>query len=306
MGASETRLLTGKWRGRMISRCNLLKGTLIAGLLLCPLTAFPNPSDREEKALAQLDAELDGAVVYTRKGRIRKVVLGEWKPKDLGPGEYARWSADGKRIAVWDDEQIFVMNADGSNRKLILKGAVKEEDGSPIEFHTNNREVLYCKRDDGLWTVDIQTGKTRKMDLPGEYTGEPGISADGKRMVARWGNDLFAIDPIKKTHRKYGVGCSPAISPDGKRIMNNVGSHRQIAIRNWDGQGEFRVDTRTCRPDREWDDHHWSNHNDYVTGHGEDRGEESYVVKVSENRVTRVTWEGDTDAPDLYVARAKG
>ncbi len=40
-------------------------------------------------------------------------------------------------------------------------------------------------------------------------------------------------------------------------------------------------------------------------GQGEGRREESYVVKISENRATRVSWEGDMNCSDLYVARAK-
>jgi hypothetical protein len=196
------------------------------------------------------------------------------------------------------------MNADGRERKRLVTKAAKEEDGCPLDFHPNGREIIYYKRGSGLWTVDVADGMTRKLDLPATYTGEPCLSADGTRMAARNDNDLYAIDLVRKTHHKYAQGCSPNVSPDGRRLMNNTGGHRQIVIRNWDGSGEFRIDTRTMRPDREWDDHHWSNHNDYLMTNGEGSREEAYVIKISENRVTRVTWEGDARFPDLCVAKA--
>jgi Tol biopolymer transport system component len=281
-----------------------LLGTLCVGAVTAVALAVES-SDPAREALDQLAAEIEGAILYCGDDQVRKVVIGEWKPVDLGRGNYARWSPDGKKIAVWRRGRVWVMDADGSGRKQLVDDAAKEEDGSPIEFHTNGREIVYVKEDDGLWTVNIQNGATRKMDLPGEYTGEPCLSADGKRLAARRDNDLYAIDLVKKTHRQYARGCSPGVSPDGQRLMNNVGSHRQLAIRNWDGGGEFRIDTRTCRPDRQWDDHHWSNHTDYIMGQGEGRREEAYVLKISENRATRVSWEGGMNCSDLYVARAK-
>jgi Tol biopolymer transport system component len=292
-------------------RLHGITGLLAGALAVWAMTAGAAPeepsgvSPGEQEALRQLEAELDGAVLYSREGRVRKVVIGEWKPIDLGEGDYARWSPDGKKIAVWRRGVVFVMNADGSGRRQLVTGSDKQEDGSPIEFHTNGREIIYTKEGSGLWVVAVANGAARKLDLPDDYTGEPCISADGKRMAARNENDLYAIDLVTRTHRKFARGCSPGVSPDGRRLMNNVGSHRQIAIRDWDGANEIRIDSRTCRPDRQWDDHHWSNHNDYVAGHGEGASEEVYVMKVSANRATRVTWEGGADAPDLYVARAK-
>jgi Tol biopolymer transport system component len=280
---------------------------LAAGLGLCGIAAAAlalPPEGEERQALDQLAAEIQGAIVYCGDGQVKKVVIGEWKPIDLGTGSYARWSPDGKKIAVWHRGQIAVMNADGSGRKQLASDAVKEEDGSPIEFHTNGKEIIYVREDDGFWAVNIAGGATRKLELPGTYTGEPCISADGTRMAARRDNDLYAIDLVKKSHRQYARGCSPGVSPDGQRLMNNTGGHRQVVIRSWDGAEQSRVDTRTCRPDRQWDDHHWSNHNDYITGQGEGRAEEVYVVKVSENRATRVTWEGEMNCSDLYVARS--
>ncbi|MEX0887257.1 MAG: hypothetical protein WD009_12555 [Phycisphaeraceae bacterium] len=257
------------------------------------------PSTDEAAALQTLAAEIDGAIVYTRQGEVRRVTIGEWEPEGLGEGEYARWSPDGRRIAVYHDRRVFVMNADGSDRRELARG--DQADGSPIEFHTNNRQVIYWKRGDGFHIVDIQTGESESMDLPGTYSGEPGVSADGTRMAARWGHRLYAIDLEAGTHRQYARGCSPGVSPDGARLMNNVGSHRQMEIRAWDGSDRFTIDTRDAAPDPQWNDHHWSNDDDYLMAQGEGDRAEAYVVQISTNRPIRVTWEGDVLAPDLHV-----
>lgn len=264
------------------------------------------PTEQERQSIGELASEIEGAVVYGREGHIRKLVIGETTPTDLGVGDFARWSPDGKMIAVWYDDTVSVMKADGSGRRELVQRAIKEEDGCPIEFHPNGQEIVYGKRGDGLWSVNVASGVTKKLSLPADYTGEPSFSADGKRFAARIDNDLYAVDLVTNTHRKFARGCSPNVSPDGTRLLNNTGGHRQLVIRDWDGSNEVRIDTRTMRPDREWDDHHWSNHPDYLTTNGERNGEEAYVIRISANRVTRVSWEGRAQFPDLFVARFKG
>ncbi|MEX0653786.1 MAG: hypothetical protein WD534_15450 [Phycisphaeraceae bacterium] len=286
----------------MTPRPSLLAMMVIAMLPAALPTAIvrgAEPSDDERQALAELAAEIDGAVVYTRDKRVRRVRIGEWKPEDLGAGEYARWSPDGRHLAVYHDGRVFVMQADGSERRALAKG--DHADGCPIEFHANNRQVIYWKKESGFHVVDIETGESETLDLPGVYSGEPGISADGKRLAARWGNRLYAIDLEAGTHDQYARGCSAGVSPDGTRLMNNVGSHRQLEIHQWDDSDRMTLDTRDARPDRQWDNHHWSNHDDYLMAQGEGARAEAYVVRISANRPTRVTWEGDVLAPDLHV-----
>ena len=73
-----------------------------------------NPSSAEQANLDQLDNEIDGAVVYSKGGRIYLVVIGDWNPLDRGVGQYARWSPNGDRIAVLESTgKVLVMDADG-------------------------------------------------------------------------------------------------------------------------------------------------------------------------------------------------
>lgn len=264
-------------------------------------TRSSEPSVEERVALDRLAAEIRGALVYGRKGRIFKVVVGEWRPIDLGPGQFARWSADGRRIAVHEDGAVHVMNADGANRRRLCDD-VDVIDDIPITFHPSGKEIVFTRRKTGLWAVALDSGAVRRLELPDAYTGEMRFSADGKRLATRVGRELYAVDVVAGTQRKYAMGCSPSVSPDGRRLMNNVGGHRTLVIRTWEGGDELRLDTRQMAPDREWNNHIWSNHPDYITAQGEEGGGEAYVVKVSENRPTRLTWQGKTSYPDLFVA----
>ncbi len=261
-----------------------------------------NATEAERQALDNLAAQIKGALVYTRGSRVRKVVIGSWKPADLGEGEFARWGPEGMKIAVYHKGVIYVMNADGTNRKKVITvgGEAKH---CPIEFHTNSKEIIYVNPSNELWTVRITDGMTTNLGLSGKYNGEPGVSADGKRLVARWGHDLYAIDLPTRQIRKYDRGCSSGISPDGNWMMNNTGNHREMVISSWDGKEQIRINSKTCQPDLSWDNHHWSNNNNYIAAQGSGKPREAYVFCVSKDHGTRLTWEGGVWYPDLFVAK---
>lgn len=265
----------------------------------------PCATKAEQGALDNLAAEIKGALVYTREGRVRKVVIGKWMPTDLGEGEFVRWGPDGKKIAVYYKGIIYVMNADGTNRKKLVSvgGKVKH---CPIEFHANGEEIIYVTPSKELWAVQITDGMKENLGVSGKYNGEPGISADGRRLVARCDHNLYAIDLCTGQIRKYDWGCSSGISPDGNWLMNNAGNHREMVIRSWEGQKKIKIDSKTCQPDESWDNHHWSNNNNYIAVQGSGEFREAYVFNVFKNHGTRLIWEGDALYPDLFVANENG
>lgn len=261
-------------------------------------------SDVELREL--LSSEIKGSVIFSKNRFIYKVVIGKWTPVELGRGDYARWSPDGKKIAVYDRREIYVMDADGGNRRLVSKEAW-EGSGCPIEFHSNGHEIIFTKRkEQGLWVVDINNGEIRKLLNISGYPGEIGMSSDGTRMAYRLKPDLHAIDLTNSNDFIYLKDCgySAGISPNGKWLMNNTnngnGSHESMNIRSWDDKEIRILRAAICQPDGEWGHHTWSNHNDYITAQGGLKGE-SYVIKLSANGGTRITWGGKTVYPDLYV-----
>jgi len=247
-----------------------------------------------------------GEVVFARKGHIWKATLGEKDPADLGEGEFARWSADGERLAIYHRGRVYVADADGANRRLVTDRA-DTGDGCPIEFHPDGQHVLFHRKKKGFALAEIATGKVIELGLPGQYTGEPTFDATGRKLVARWGQDLYAIDVERREHRKFGKGCSPGVSPDGSLVMQNLGGHRTIAVSRWAGGEREVIKAKGIDPDGTWDNHHWSNHPDWVAAQGDGKRRESYVVHLPTGRGYRVTWGGGrTGYPDLYVRGGEG
>ena len=280
---------------------------ILAAMLLLALTktrekstCLAGATEAERYALDNLAAEIKGAVVYTRGGRVRKVVIGSWETMDLGEGEFVRWGPKGMKIAVYHKGVISVMNADGTNRKkLISVGG--EARHCPIEFHTNGKEIIYVNPGEGLWTVRLTDGVKKNLGLSGNYDGEPGISADGKRLAARQGHNMYAIDLHTGQIRKYGRGCSSGVSPDGNWLMHNLNGHGEMIISSWNGEKQIKINSKTCLPDQKWDNHHWSNNNGYIAVQGSGKLREVYVFSISKNHGTRLTWEGSAVYPDLFV-----
>ena len=265
-----------------------------------PSTAPQEPTAEELRARDRLASEIEGAVIYTRRGRIKKVTIGEWVEVDLGLGDYVRWGPLGKQIAVIEDGAVFVMNADGTDRKLLVEGGVKGGDGCMMEFHTNGREIFYGTKREGLWLVDIATAKTRNLGIP--MNTEFNISADGRRLVGRKGA-CFLLELPGTEIRKFAGGCSPCVSPDGTRMTSNQELHRTMDIHEWDGERLFGINSKTIVPDGRWDNMHWSNHNDFITMQGDGRRHEAYAFRPSTNQGTRLTWTGRTRYPDLFVSK---
>ncbi|MBN1809906.1 MAG: carboxypeptidase regulatory-like domain-containing protein [Planctomycetes bacterium] len=254
----------------------------------------------EQAKLDALDAAIDGTILYTQGGRVYTAVIGTWTPVDLGDGNYARWSPDGQKIAVLHNGNLYVMDADGGNRTLILSGLIWNI--NPIDYHANGTEILFTQNNYGLRAVDIATHSLRDVATFHKYFGEPAVCLSGERMVARQDHWLYAITPGVGDREYTSGACSPGISPCGAYVMNNTGTHTTLEIRDWDGSNKFTLDATTCQPDGEWDNQHWSNHPDYIAVQGEVLVTgEVYIMHVSANDCTRVTWVGNTRYPDLYV-----
>ncbi|OGP57953.1 MAG: hypothetical protein A2V65_10985 [Deltaproteobacteria bacterium RBG_13_49_15] len=259
-------------------------------------------SEQEKKAIVKLSGRIKGHILFTKSGRVFRQKVGEWIPMDLGEGDYARWDPSGKRIAVYRKGEIFVMQNDGKGKKRLLQIPNKTRN-CPIEFHTNGIEILFINPDKGLWAVRIDNGTMRPIETSRRFDGEPGISSKGDRIAIRQGHRLYSIDLERRHVKQYGRGCSPGGSPDGKKLMQNRDGHKEMLIRNFDGDEIFKLDAGSCLPDGKWDNHHWSNHDDYIAAQGNGEVKDAYVVSVSENRGYRVTWSGDVRYPDLHIQR---
>lgn len=239
-------------------------------------------------------------MLYTRGGKVWVHALGEDRAVSLGPGDFARWSPDGTKIAVSRGTQILVMNADGSERRILADNALRK-DGSNLDFMGNGKEILYLGPGRRFHIVHLESKEIRTLDLPGTFTGEPVLSADGRWLAARDKHDLYLYDLHKGTRSKYAEGCSPGVSPDGSRMMNNMGDHQRLAIHSRSPKSTQQLRMPSGQDDSHWDNHHWSNHPDYLAAQGEKGPVGAYLVRISDNYVLRMDRSQRIQYPDLYI-----
>ncbi|MBI4833337.1 MAG: PD40 domain-containing protein [Planctomycetes bacterium] len=199
--------------------------------------------------------------------------------RDENNSLYPVWSPDGKKIAFRKDSKqgriIYIMDADGKSQKPltddedILKTikhiAINSEE---ISWSPDGKKIAFVSGIDGnpeIYTITTD-GKTlqRLTENPAEDVS-PAWSADGKKIVFTSNRDgenkicvMPASPPASPSESEVGVGgdvngkdqriltqgCSPACSPDGKKIAF-VRSHTidcsDIYIMDLDGSNEHRL-----------------------------------------------------------------
>ena len=169
-----------------------------------------------------------------------------------GQNAEAYWSADGKRLIFQSDEgtlpcdQIFTMNADGSERRRVSNGEGKTTcafffpSGDRILYASTFRSGPGCPpkpdRSRGyVWALDdydIYTARPDGSDIhplfaSASYDAEATISPDGKKIVftsARDGDlEIYVMDAdgsnVKRLTHTPGYDGGPFFSDDGTKIV---------------------------------------------------------------------------------------
>ncbi len=169
-----------------------------------------------------------------------------------GQNAEAYWSADGKRLIFQSDEgnlpcdQIFTMNADGTDRRRVSNGEGKTTcsyffpSGDRILYASTFRASAACPpppdRSHGyVWALDdydIYTAKPDGSDIrplfaSPAYDAEATISPDGKTIVftsARDGDlEIYTMNAdgsnVQRLTHTPGYDGGPFFSDDGKKIV---------------------------------------------------------------------------------------
>lgn len=136
------------------------------------------------------------------------------------------WSPDGKRIAFigGKDGSMFVMNADGTERQLLVRGKDPVGSAGRPSWSPDGRRLVFVGAQittDNLYTVRSDGSGLRR--LAGDIGSEPAWSPDGEQIaLASSLGQLILIDLEGETENTVtGEGTCidwPTWSPDGSRI----------------------------------------------------------------------------------------
>jgi len=99
---------------------------------------------------------------------------------------FATWSPDGSQIAYMNDYELWIMNADGNNKRQLTDGEARDLDWSPdgATIAIESQEVPAGGVDYDLWQVRADgSGKQRLTQLAGITAEQPRWSPDGKTIA---------------------------------------------------------------------------------------------------------------------------
>ena len=188
------------------------------------------------------------------------------------------WSRDGSHLLVVERRNagtapqasdLYVMNADGSQKRLTTDGNSGEGSFSP-----DGAKVVFSRVDDGLYVVDVKGGAPQLVTKShlAWWLGSPAWSPDGSRIayqVYQEGgpggstNEIWSVNPDGTGQRQLvNLGACRAYctgglawSPDGSKLAFHSAYHAQnpvlvwaIYVMNANGSGLHRINDNGALP----------------------------------------------------------
>jgi Tol biopolymer transport system component len=163
------------------------------------------------------------------------------------------WSPDGRRIAYIvsrhrDDNDLYVMNADGSEQRRLTRKEVSHPSGG-AQWSPDGRRIAFLRGvrlGGGDWKADLYVvnpngSEQRKLGGHPAAWSAYAWSPDG-RLIAftRERGELAVMNADGSGVRVLARGGSPAWSPDGRRIAF-IDGYSTVYVMNADGSGRRRL-----------------------------------------------------------------
>lgn len=269
------------------------KFTILLSATLISLTSLAKPSMSDEFS--------NGAKIYFRSNdRIYAMDLTNGNVNQIvasGAIGTTKISGDGTRVLSASTYKFKIFEVATGN-KIFEKSNMNAcgGNGTAAEINWDGSAIYYVKGDKGgteIWKIDVSTKNETKIFTSNEAIGAEGefcMSKDENRFVGRYSNNnAVYVDVSHNNEGSYYDECSPCISPDGTRCGNNNTGHTTFEVFNWPQGGGSPNNWKTINSQvGSWDNHTWSNHNDYVI---------DYDGKII-NVVTENSWDANVNAAD--------
>jgi hypothetical protein len=197
-------------------------------------------------------------------------------------GGQLAWSPDGSTIAYYGNEAIHLLDADGSNDRVLAGLPQVPDDHPPTWMPTwspDGTTIAFASKD--LWTIRTDgTDLTKITDLPEhEFAFDPSWSPDGSRILLSIGGWETSGDG----GTQYG-GTLYLVDPDGSDLTRLIDDGRSWWAADWSPDGRFIV-SMMATPTGSDDSYDWVDNGIYVM-----RADGSDVRKLGERLWGRPAW----------------
>jgi TolB protein len=166
-----------------------------------------------------------------------------------------RWSPDGRRISYRWEEDIYVVNADGTDPHLVMESHTNFGEGPRLFWSPDSARVYENLRSVRWDGTDLRDVDVADPEGSGLYAGADAFNPDGTRLVFNLGIDMWTVgvdgaSPERVTDDS-GVDADllPAWSPDGASILYRINEEsredgtfiRSIGVVAPDGSNPRRI-----------------------------------------------------------------
>lgn len=264
---------------------------LIAALLLASVHAAKLP-------LAHHPDLRESRLLYQRTDGIYLRTPGEQSARKLiRNGTYPRWVPGGDAFVFIRDDQILLYEFENKRERILAQASSPRA----VAFHPNGEAVWFIdgknlcsapRTGGGPVRIEERTADFRELNFAPDGTF---LAVTVKRLT---GFRVERLDPFTGRKNEIGRGCSANVSPDGRTITVNLGSHRELALH--DSATGRETSRLFAPPGLQLDNQHWSNHPDWIVAVAE--GDSTYVIaqRVSDGKAYRLTPESDCNRPALF------